>query len=568
MANRFHPLFWSLCVLGCLLALALAWLPVPVSIAHFIIEDMFYYLQAARHLNAGDVASLDGLHATNGFHPLWMAVSRCVEGLSRGDGSLPVHLELTLCALAFALTGGVLFLCLRKTIAVSLALPLTALFLFNYRMMTIPLGGLESGVAGLSVGLLTLFLLTHRPEWRTAIPAGLLLGLACLSRLDALLLTGIVLAWWSLSPFLRDGGMVKNESGFFIQRSEEEEAKQTGNFSIPGGRLISLVCSGALAGVVCLLVLMPWFVFSWRTSQTLLPNSRVAIESWSGYQWNSAAGLVGNLVSLTKSRVGASIEPLNDLGTLLGVWPVASPEVGGLRYLGALVTLAGLVVLLVIVWKGHHSAGILPMAWIPVYVVAHIGYYVFFGHIAIRYFYPTFLPAIVWLGACAGGWIHTARDPGRALRWGTWVVVFLICGTTLAGIGSFQKGQATGRFHPLHLGLYSGLAPWLGVNTPFDAHIGSFNAGILSYYSGRQVVNLDGVMNDSVIPALQTRTLANYLDQHGISYLADAEEEITKFMGRFGGDLDWKKHWETVLSLPAAYRGGTMRANLVVMKRK
>jgi len=310
-------------MLGGLLAFTLAWIPVPVSISHFIVEDMFYYLQAARHLNAGDIASLDGVHATNGFHPLWMVVSRWVEGLSQGDGSLPVHLALTIAALSFVLTGGVLFLCLRKTMALSIALPLTAWFLFNYRMMTIPLGGLESGIAGLSVGFLTLFLLTHQPGWRSSIPLGLLLGLACLSRLDALLLAGIVLAWWCLGPLLKEWRIDSP-----LEKGGDHQEKKANEFATPLG-------SGTVAGGVCLVCLVPWFLFSWKTSHTLLPNSRVAIESWKGFQWDSGMGFAGNLMSLVKNRIGISIEPLNDLGALMGVWPCASPESGGLRYLGA-----------------------------------------------------------------------------------------------------------------------------------------------------------------------------------------------------------------------------------------
>lgn len=565
MMKRLQPPFLILCLLGGLLAFTLAWVPVPVSISHFIVEDMFYYLQAARHLNAGDVASLDGVHATNGFHPLWMVVSRWVERLPGGDENLPVHLALTIAALSFVLTGGVLFLCLRKTMAISIALPLTAWFLFNYRMMTIPLGGLESGIAGLSVGLLTCFLLSHQPGWKASILLGLLLGLACLSRLDALLLTGIVLAWWCFTPLLLEW---RTHSPSDQRKGDDREENKAIEFVSPWGRLLAGICSGTLAGLVCLVSLVPWFIFSWKTSHTLLPNSRVAIESWKGFQWVSGMGLTGNLMSLAKSRIGVSIEPLNDMGALLGVWPFASPEIGNLRYLGALVTTVSFLVLLVIVWKGHRLSGFSRMGWVPVYVVAHCGYYVAFGHVGIRYYYPTFLPLVVWIGTCAGALIRNARDVRRAVNGCTLVVTLLIGGATLAGMDSFRKGQATGRFHPLHLGLYNDLAPWLSANTPPESRVGSFNAGILSYYSGRKVVNLDGVMNDSVIPAIQNKHLARYIEEQGISYLADAEVEITKFMDRFGGDPDWTSKWETVYLAPAHYRGGTASKTMVVMKRK
>lgn len=37
-------------------------------------DDCFYYLQIARNIAAGHGSTFDGMHATNGYHPLWMLV--------------------------------------------------------------------------------------------------------------------------------------------------------------------------------------------------------------------------------------------------------------------------------------------------------------------------------------------------------------------------------------------------------------------------------------------------------------------------------------------------------------
>src|SRR5215510_10767994 len=35
-------------------------------------DDGYYYLQIARHLASGDGSTFDGMHPTNGYHPLWL----------------------------------------------------------------------------------------------------------------------------------------------------------------------------------------------------------------------------------------------------------------------------------------------------------------------------------------------------------------------------------------------------------------------------------------------------------------------------------------------------------------
>jgi len=44
-------------------------------LVYFTNDDTFYYLGIARNLVAGNGLSFDGLHQTNGFHPLWLGVS-------------------------------------------------------------------------------------------------------------------------------------------------------------------------------------------------------------------------------------------------------------------------------------------------------------------------------------------------------------------------------------------------------------------------------------------------------------------------------------------------------------
>ena len=65
------------------------------------------------------------------------------------------------------------------------------------------------------------------------------------------------------------------------------------------------------------------------------------------------------------------------------------------------------------------------------------------------------------------------------------------------------------------------LSAWLAARTLPSAQVGSFNAGLISFFSGRTTVNLDGVMNDNALEALRSGTLCDYIDAQRLDYLAD-----------------------------------------------
>jgi hypothetical protein len=58
----------------------------------------FYYFQIARNVAHGLGPTFDGIHRTNGFHPLWLAILTPVFGLCAGD-VLPLRIVAGLAAL-------------------------------------------------------------------------------------------------------------------------------------------------------------------------------------------------------------------------------------------------------------------------------------------------------------------------------------------------------------------------------------------------------------------------------------------------------------------------------------
>jgi hypothetical protein len=67
----------------------------------------------------------------------------------------------------------------------------------------------------------------------------------------------------------------------------------------------------------------------------------------------------------------------------------------------------------------------------------------------------------------------------------------------------------------------------------------SWNAGIISYFSGLRLVNIDGITNDEVLPYIKSNTLFDYIRSRNIRYLIDYEETLTNRARRMrGGYLD------------------------------
>jgi hypothetical protein len=49
-----------------------------------------------------------------------------------------------------------------------------------------------------------------------------------------------------------------------------------------------------------------------------------------------------------------------------------------------------------------------------------------------------------------------------------------------------------------------------------DGKVGAWNAGIIGYYQGGTVINLDGLVNDGIYPWVVRNDLAGYLAEHNI----------------------------------------------------
>lgn len=161
----------------------------------FVQDDLLYYLKVAQNIVQGHGSTFNGLVPTNGYQPLWLLVLLCVSYVTQTGRQI-----LAFIAIFNVIAAGVTFLLARSLLrstgvrpllvfALSSFVTLYSVTLFFYGMevtLTVPL------VLGVAC-------LLRRTQWLAQSPLrtfalGILLSAMVLSRIDTLILGGMLLA--------------------------------------------------------------------------------------------------------------------------------------------------------------------------------------------------------------------------------------------------------------------------------------------------------------------------------------------------------------------------------------
>jgi len=113
--------------------------------------------------------------------------------------------------------------------------------------------------------------------------------------------------------------------------------------------------------------------------------------------------------------------------------------------------------------------------------------------------------------------------------------------------------------------MFNKALPWIQANVQPHEKVGAFNSGIYGYFSGRTIVNLDGVMNDSVIPALEGGWLIPYLYQERITYVVDWEITVEDTFENLGGIPDYRSKFAVMETFEQPW-GLYTGARLIVLR--
>jgi hypothetical protein len=169
----------------------------PRAIASAFQDDAFYYARIARNIARGEGITFDGIHATSGFHPLWLAAIVPAFWLCRGAVAPLVAvavLQILLAATAAGLITATLSRIVDRYAALAGGVVLVAIPATGASLM----GGLEGALTVAAVAAswwLWLDVATRRLVPPSAwIAPGLAFALAGLSRLEAFVLVPVALA--------------------------------------------------------------------------------------------------------------------------------------------------------------------------------------------------------------------------------------------------------------------------------------------------------------------------------------------------------------------------------------
>ena len=527
-------------VILCMGALAVA--GPEERLAFLLYDDAYYYLGVAGHLAAGDGSTFDGLNLTNGYHPLWCGLLILVMSMTHEPGTA-VRLAAALWFLLAASAPLALWWALRRRGAAACAVSAAALFGLQ---PFVALGlarpnGLETPLLALLLALfLGLFERAADHRWPVDKPpvvkvfllwaaVGLALGAVILARLDAGLLAvaaAVLLAWHGLTTW---------------GRADDRRAAVGATLSaVAGLTLGALVVAGP--------------VLAWNDARfgDPMPVSGRVVAMSAAAQRSELGGALS--LAHLKRRAGEGLVrlPLRAARTALGetgpgraVW--RSGRTGAALLL---LVCAGLVAAALRGRRRHGRLSGDALMLLVAYCVLHAGVYMTWlwtggeARYRLYYFMPEFMLLAAAICAVFGSWLARRLASTDARTVATALGLFLLTFHLSRGVADTWRLYAAPAGAVAQRHVYG----WIDLNLPPDAVLGARDAGKLGFFSGRPVVNLDGLANDQhFLAALRDGTVSDYIAASPIQYLL--------FDRPWVGQFDPARPW-AMLGLPPGTAGG------------
>ena len=485
-------------------------------------DDAFYYLAIGRHAATSGHPSFDGENPSSGFHPAWMlavtAAAYCFPGR--------VELLRAVLTMSFAFhiaAGFLLFRIFKRFLSGQAAAMAAGVWLFSYLPLLAAAFALETSLycfaflLSYSVYLTRIEPYLHRtqPEktrqkqalmrlpTRSLISFGVVLGFCILARTEGIVLLACTAGWLGINSLA------------------ERLAWRNVFESVRRGFIL---CIAALATI------SPWLVYSLHKFGTIRQASGTMKTLW--MQEQSARLGIGDL--------------LGNYAVRYAQWLAFSTPWtwnGGFSGAAAAMTAVWLGIFFgVIVFIKRCSAeqrrsiaNVLPAVIYPLLHVAAAGviYCVFFADVQCWYlalpYLECFLAIVIFGGAIYTVSVREKQENRRPVK-----VLAVAAVLTLLGLVRFGQTLYAG-YWPWQRDVYAQIKPVEKLLPP-AAKIGCFNAGIPGYFGHRTVVNLDGLVNDAVVPYWREKRFDDYLRAAGIDAIVDEELSLSRAK-RFSRDF-------------------------------
>lgn len=169
----------------------------------FIRDDAYYYFKVAQNISEGHGSTFDGIHPTNGYHPLWMLICIPIFALARFDLILPLRVLVLVSGVLQLATALLFYRLVRGAISAAAGMLAAIYWVFNtYILLFLYKTGVESIVALFFILLLAYLTYRFERSWRVVPPStGKLAFLAAIaslvvfSRLDLIFFALIMGIW-------------------------------------------------------------------------------------------------------------------------------------------------------------------------------------------------------------------------------------------------------------------------------------------------------------------------------------------------------------------------------------
>jgi hypothetical protein len=169
----------------------------------FIRDDAYYYFKVAQNISEGHGSTFDGIHATNGYHPLWLLICIPIFALARYDLILPLRILAILSGVLQIGTAILLYRLVRRAVSEPAGILAACFWAFNsYVLVFLYKTGVESIITLFLVLALLYSLYKFEVTWRTQPPTlvriagmGALAALIAFGRLD-LIFYSLVVGFW------------------------------------------------------------------------------------------------------------------------------------------------------------------------------------------------------------------------------------------------------------------------------------------------------------------------------------------------------------------------------------
>jgi hypothetical protein len=491
-------------VFGTVQRLAILRLDPQELLARYGSDDLFYYTEVARHLAIGRPLTFDGVHATSGVQPLWLALLAPWARLFDGEPSRALRLDLALVTVLTLASGLLMPRFVRAVMRPEpsrlmsdrqvqmLGTLAGCIWLAHPRVLRVTFEGTEGALAALCWQVSVLAWTDERSTLKS-VRFGLALGIGTLARIDHLALLGSLFA---RSRFLR------------------HSLRRTALVFLP---VVALWGS--------------WLLFCVLTTGSFIPDSgaakRLAQERAYALDLPSTAGTWAtgwHYLRIDARQLWELVPLLFHTGRHVSRLSVCAMLVMTVLLAMAIRrrqgTQAALGLRQAIVQALPASASVFQSFW-PVFVPAAAvlpGYVLVLHQVRNWYAIPAQLSITLIASAlCMDTVRKLAPTLGLAERPH---LLALTCFSWLTAAWTEQIVWPPRTWHPSCVVA----AERLVALTPTDARIGAFNAGIFGAFASkgaRRVTNLDGVVNHGALRATESRTLTDYIDGEQIEFIAD-----------------------------------------------